>query len=247
MILDKYEFIFFIKHKMIVSESNKKYIKQFMIDLVQSLINKVKGKEKQLRDEARKPLMILGPSAVGKDTMINRLKKKYPNVVNKLPSYTTRPKREGEIEGVDYYFVTKEEFQIMRDKGCLFGIQEYNKNYYASNRDKLKEVMANKNRIIILNFNIETANSVKEVMDFNYVAILPPSEGELQKRLIKRGTKEEEIKKRMQNSIREMQLINEANYIKFRMINDDEETAFKKLEDQLKRWYPFLQEEKMKE
>ena len=61
---------------MIVSESNKKYIKQFMIDLVQSLISKVQGKEKQLRDEARKPLMILGPSAVGKDTMINRLKKK---------------------------------------------------------------------------------------------------------------------------------------------------------------------------
>ena len=139
MILDKYEFIFFIKHKMIVSESNKKYIKQFMIDLVQSLISKVQGKEKQLRDEARKPLMILGPSAVGKDTMINRLKKKYPDAVHKLPSYTTRPKREGEIEGVDYYFVTKEEFQTMRGKGCLFGIQEYNKNYYASNRDNSKK------------------------------------------------------------------------------------------------------------
>lgn len=47
-----------------------------------------------------KPLMILGPSAVGKDTMINRLKSKFPNVIYKLPSYTTRPKREGETDGL---------------------------------------------------------------------------------------------------------------------------------------------------
>ena len=230
---------------MLMNESFKKYNQQIMMELVLSWITESLEQVRQVpvtnENDVRKPLMILGPSGVGKDTMINRLKQKYPNVIYKLPSYTTRPKREGEIEGVDYYFVTKEQFQSMRDKGWLFGIQEYNNNFYASNRKKLEEVMADESKIIILNYNIETANAVKDVIEFNFVAIMPPSEGELRNRLIKRGTKEEEIERRMQNSIREMQLINEANYIKFRMVNDDEERAYKRLEEHIKELYPNLQ------
>ena len=72
------------------------------------------------KDNSNKPLMILGPSAVGKDTMINRLKAKFPNVIYKLPSYTTRLKRKGEIQGEDYYFVTKEVFFKLKNEGKLF-------------------------------------------------------------------------------------------------------------------------------
>jgi len=68
------------------------------------------------KNDSDKPLMIIGPSAVGKNTMINRLKTKYPNVINKLPSYKTRPIRSGEKDGVDYYFVTKEEFIRLKKK-----------------------------------------------------------------------------------------------------------------------------------
>jgi guanylate kinase len=211
-----------------------------LIDTVFSYINQIKQQENHLNDSVIKPLMILGPSGVGKDTMINRLKAKYPNIIYKLPSYTTRPMRKGEIEGVDYFFVTKEQFQLMRDEGCLFGIQEYNNNFYASNKNKLKELMANKNKIIILNYNIETANSVKDELDFNYVAIYPPSEEELQNRLIKRGTKAEEIKNRMEKSKIEINLIQEADYIDFRLLNDDEDKAFNNLEKHLKELYPFL-------
>ena len=100
--------------------------------------------------------------------------------------------------------------------------------------------MADKSKVIILNYNIETANSVKDDFDFNYVAILPPSEGELRNRLIKRGTKAEEITNRMRNSIREIQLINEANYIQYRLVNDDEERAFNKLDEHLRELYPAL-------
>ena len=91
-----------------------------------------------------------------------------------------------------------------------------------------------------MNYNIETANAVKDEMDFNYIAILPPSESELRNRLIKRKTKVEEIEERMQNSIKEIQLINEANYIDYRLVNDDEERAFNKLENHLKEIYPGL-------
>ena len=192
------------------------------------------------KDNSNKPLMILGPSAVGKDTMINRLKAKFPKVIYKLPSYTTRPKRKGEIEGVDYYYVTKEEFLKLKNEGKLFGIQEYNNNYYASNKSKLKEALEDKAKVIILNYNIETANAVKDELDFNYVALLPPSESALRERLIKRGTKAEEVEKRMEKSIKEIQLINEANYIDFRLVNNDKDEAFKRLENHLKEIYPQL-------
>ena len=211
-----------------------------MMDMIQSMNNLSLEQQSSKKSNSQKPLMILGPSAVGKDTLINRLKTKYPDVIYKLPSYTTRPRREGEIHGVDYFFVTKEEFMQLKVEGMLFGIQEYNNNYYASNKKKLEEALADKKKIIILNYNIETANAVKDDIDFNFVALLPPSEDELRRRLIKRKTKAEEIEKRMANSIREIQLINEANYINYRLVNDYEERAFNKLESHLKEIYPQL-------
>ena len=189
-------------------------------------------------NENKKPLLILGPSGVGKDTLINMLKEIYPNIFFKLPSYTTRAKRPGEIEGVDYFFVSEEEFKIMESQGKLFGIQKYNNNFYASNKSKLRELIDNGDKIIILNYNIETANCVKNEFDFNYVAILSPSEDELRNRLINRGTNPEEIENRMKNSIREINLINEANYIQFRVVNNDINTCFTKLENHIKKLYP---------
>lgn len=205
------------------------------IKLLKNLIIEFK---KLLNEKINKPLVISGPSAVGKDTMINRLIIKYPDVINKLPSYTTRPKREGEIEGKDYYFVSKEKFLKMKDEGKLFGIQEYNNNFYASNKKEIKDALEENKKIIILNYNIETAYAVKDEIDFNFVALLPPNEDELRKRLIKRKTKTEEIEDRMANSIKEISLINEANFINYRLVNDDEEMTFNKLEKYLKEIYP---------
>ena len=126
----------------------------------------------------------------------------------------------------------------MESQGKLFGIQKYNNNFYASNKSKLRELIDNGDKIIILNYNIETANCVKNEFDFNYVAILPPSEDELRNRLINRGTNPEEIENRMKNSIREINLINEANYIQFRVVNNDINECFTKLENHIKKLYP---------
>ena len=221
----------------------RKLVNEYISQMIESIAVSDEVNEdstESSKDYGNKPLMILGPSAVGKDTMINRLKAKFPKVIYKLPSYTTRPKRNGEIDGVDYYFVTKEEFFKFKNEGKLFGIQEYNNNFYASNQSKLEEALENKAKVVILNYNIETANHVKDDIDFNYVAILPPSESALRERLIKRGTKDEEIEKRMKKSIKEIQLINEANYINYRMVNDVEEEAYNKLESHLKEIYPQL-------
>ena len=188
----------------------------------------------------KKPLLILGPSGVGKDTIINMLLEKYPEIFYKLPSYTTRDIRKGEIDGKDYFFITKEEFQVMKDENKLFGIQEYNNNFYASNKSKLNELIKKGDKIIILNYNIETVNRVKDEFDFNYIAILPPCDDELRNRLKNRGTKPEELEKRMDNSLREKNSIIEANYIKIRVINDEKNKCFRKIEDEIKKLYPLV-------
>jgi guanylate kinase len=186
----------------------------------------------------KKPLIILGPSGVGKDTIINMFLKKYPEIFYKLVSFTTRKIREGEKEGIDYFYITKEKFQEKKNENKLIGIQEYNDNFYASDKSKLEELMNKGEKIIILNYNIETANKVKDELDFNCIAILPPSEDELRNRLKHRGTKPEELEKRMKNSLKEMKLINEANYIQFRVVNDEKDICFKKIENHIKKLYP---------
>ena len=186
----------------------------------------------------KKPLIILGPSGVGKDTIINMLLNKYPKIFYKLVSFTTRKIREGEKEGIDYFYITKEKFQEKKNENKLIGIQEYNDNFYASDKSKLEELMNKGEKIIILNYNIETANKVKHELDFNCIAILPPSEDELRNRLKHRGTKPEEMEKRMKNSLKEMKLINEANYIQFRVVNDEKDICFKKIENHIKKLYP---------
>ena len=186
----------------------------------------------------KKPLIILGPSGVGKDTIINMLLNKYPKIFYKLVSFTTRKIREGEKEGIDYFYITKEKFQEKKNENKLIGIQEYNDNFYASDKSKLEELMNKGEKIIILNYNIETASNVKVELDFNCIAILPPSEDELRNRLKHRGTKPEEMEKRMKNSLKEMKLINEANYIQFRVVNDEKDICFKKIENHIKKLYP---------
>ena len=129
----------------------------------------------------------------------------------------------------------------MEEKGLLFGVQKYNDNYYASDLNKLQEALADKSKIVILNYNIETAIAVKDSYDFYFIAIFPPNEDALRERLIKREKNAEGIEPRMKQSIKEMKLMEEANFINFRMVNDVEETAFNELENQLKKIYPQLQ------
>ena len=210
------------------------------IEPIEIFLSKLNLKQSDNNNKKNKPnsLVFMGPSGVGKDTIIDMLIEKYPKIFYKLISYTTRGIRKGEIDKKDYFFITKEEFQTMEDKNMLFGIQRYNDNFYASDKSKLNELIKKGDKIIILNYNIETANAVKDEYDFNYIALLPPSEDELKKRLENRGTEPEEMEKRMKNSLKEMKLINEANYIQFRVVNDDKNICFTKIENHIKELYP---------
>ena len=221
------------KLEMYIIELLQRMLSNFTQNLSQVLIEIINS-----RQYAVKPLVILGPCGVGKDTMIKKLKKKYPKLFVKLPSYTTRSRREGEKNAEDFYFITKEEFDKKKNEGKLFGIQEYNNNYYATSKDILEESVALNNKIIILNYHIETANYINSNGNFNYIALLPPCEAELERRIIKKKIKPEEIDKRMKESINEIMLINEANYINYRIVNDNEAESFRKLEGYIKDLYP---------
>ena len=223
-----------------IEEAFSKMCRKIVIDLIIMMRTMVKQNSKKTPIISNKPLMILGPSAVGKNTLINKLKTKFPKVIYKLPSYTTRPKRNGEIDGVDYSFITKEEFLKLKNEGKLIGVHAYNNNYYALNKNKLKEALGDKTKLIILNYKIEMANIIKDELDCNYVAIYPPCEAALKERLIKKKTKAEEIEKKMEEAIKEIKLINEANYINYRLVNNEEEKAYNKLEKHLKEIYPQL-------
>ena len=225
----------------LVNEGLLKLYRRILNEMIQSFQN-LNTEMRNHSDNNRnnnKPLMIVGPSAVGKHSLLNKLKEKYPDIIYNIPLYTSRPKRTNEIEGADYFFITKEEFLEKKNRNDLFGVQEYNNEYYALSRNKLKEAAGN-NKIIIMSNNIITANEIKNELDFNYVAILPPCEGELRNRLINRGINKEEVEKMMSKSIKEIQLINEANYIKFRFVNDNEERVINKLEKHLKDVYSHL-------
>ena len=205
----------------LVNEGLLKLYRRILNEMIQSFQNlniEMRNHSDNNRNN-NKPLMIVGPSAVGKHSLLNKLKEKYPDIIYNIPLYTTRPKRTNEIEGVDFFFITKEEFLEKKNRNDLFGVQEYNNEYYALSRNKLKEA-ANNNKIIIMSNNIITANEIKDELDFNYVAILPPCEGELRNRLINRGINKEEVEKMMSKSIKEIQLINEANYIKIMQISE---------------------------
>ena len=223
-----------------IEEAFSKMCRKIVIDLIIMMRAMIKQNSKKTSINSNKLLMILGPTAVGKNTLINKLKAKFPKVINKLPSYTTRPKRNGEIDGVDYSFITKEEFLKLKNEGKLIGVHAYNNNYYALNKNKLKEALGDKTKLIILNYKIEMANIIKDELDCNYVAIYPPCEAALKERLIKKQTKAEEIEKKMEEAIKEIKLINEANYINYRLVNNEEEKAYNKLEKHLKEIYPQL-------
>ena len=181
-----------------------KYSKNKSIDENIQKTNHINSKYKN------KPLMIIGPSGVGKDTFMQKIINKYPNIFIKCVSSTTRLPRENEKEGINYFFISKEKFQNMDKNGEIIGKFEKYGNLYGTSKYQLEKISSSKN-IVYFDYNIETAiKTFKEKkVDFNYIALLPPNIRELEKRLRKRGTdNEDSIRKRINYAQKEIELIN---------------------------------------
>jgi len=172
-------------------------------------------------------VVLSGPSGVGKGTVRSEVLKYFNSWYS--VSVTSREKREGEIEGKDYFFVTREEFeQKIRDNEFLeYNI--YNGNYYGTLKSKIDEKLE-KNIDVFVEIEVNGAKNIKNVYeDSILIYILPPSMEELEERLRNRDTEDEEaIRNRMNIAKEELKELNIYDYV---VINDKVEDTVLKIKN----------------
>ena len=164
-------------------------------------------------DQKNKIIIISSPSGAGKTTLCKLLLKKLRDV-NLSISYTSRNKRLNEINGKDYFFVTKENFIQLKNKNYFIETAINFGNHYGSPYKNLK---ISKKNLILFDIDWKGARKVRKKIDKNDIIdffILPPSIKELKKRLIKRGRdKKNDIDLRLSYAIKEISHYNEYSYV----------------------------------
>ena len=165
-------------------------------------------------------LLLSGPSGSGKSTLIQTLLENEKDVYFSI-STTTRAKRAKEVEGKDYYFVSKEEFEKEIEAGMFLEWANVHGNYYGTSlRPVLEALEAGK--LVLFDVDVQGFMSIKKsslASLLTSVFITTPSKSELSQRLLARGTDSQEvIEKRLQNAIEELAYMREYDYI---LINSD--------------------------
>lgn len=171
-------------------------------------------------------LLISGPSGSGKSTLINRLMKEEKDIYFSI-SCTTREIRQGEKDGVDYYFLSVDEFKKGIENGEFLEWALVHKNYYGTS---LKPVLKafEENKVVIFDIDVQGFDIARSKFkdEITSVFITTKSSTELRTRLEKRGTNtQEDIERRLNNAIGEMSHIKDYDYL---LINDDLEQTYDK-------------------
>ncbi len=171
--------------------------------------------------------VISGSSGVGKGTVINTLLKKHPELKLSI-SCTTRAPREGEVDGVNYFFLDKAEFLSNVENGEFLEWAEFSGNMYGTKRAFVKKCLDNGNNLI-LEIDTKGALNVKSIMpEAVLIFIAPPSFEELEARLRGRKTETEEaIQKRLASTRLELE---NAKHYDYQVVNDSVDNAVKQLE-----------------
>ena len=186
-----------------------------------------------------KPIVFVGPSGIGKGTIIAKLRELYPNRFDFSISHTTRQPREGETDGVQYHFVTREKFEEMIANGELLEHAEVHGNYYGTSFAAIHAVEAT-GKICILDINIDGAISVyKSDMKPFIILLKPTSFDALERRLRGRGTEtEEQIQKRLTTTKNELKRYEENQAIfDLEIVNDRLDATLIKISEELFKRY----------
>ena len=170
------------------------------------------------------------PSGAGKTTLVHAVVTKRPELRFSI-SYTTRMPRKNEADGVDYLFVSENEFMRLRDEGEMLEYAKVFDNYYATSRSQVERHLAD-NRNVILEIDWQGAQQVRASMpECVSIFILPPSVEELERRLRDRRTDSAEvIERRLRDALSDMSHWTEFDHV---IINDDLNQAVADLEDVL--------------
>ncbi|WP_044566196.1 guanylate kinase [Anaerococcus provencensis] len=162
-------------------------------------------------------LVVSGPSGVGKGTVLHDLMNTQKNLVYSV-SATTRNKRDGEIEGVSYFYKTHDEFKQMIDEDEFLEYAKVHNNYYGTPKEFVERKI-NEGKIVVLEIDVQGAVNVKQnTENAVFIFLAPPSLSELKNRIVGRGTEtEQDINVRMKNARKELEYIKYYDYL---VIND---------------------------
>lgn len=179
-----------------------------------------------------KLIIVSGPSGVGKKTILDHIYTNKSLDIVQSVSMTTRNPRVGEVNGKDYFFVSREEFLKNIENNNFLEYATYNNNYYGTNKLFVQEQLNNGKNVLL---EIDTLG-VKKILSNNITAlkifIAPKNIDVLKERLEKRGTEAiQVINERIEKAKEEMQLTNLYDYV---VINDDLEEAVKEVEKIIK-------------
>ena len=168
--------------------------------------------------------VISGPAGSGKSTIADRLIAQSSNITRAITA-TTRQPREGEINGVDYVFLDKEEFSTKLDNGEFIEYNEFNNNFYGTLRKNLEDLLS-QGKIVLLVIDVNGAAAIKEEFrNAINIFILPPTQEVLKQRLYARGSENEKsLKARLAIAKYEIKKIRDYDYL---IINDKIDDAIK--------------------
>ncbi|GFN31991.1 guanylate kinase [Paenibacillus xylaniclasticus] len=172
-------------------------------------------------------IVLSGPSGVGKGTVCANLRQMMPELVYSV-SATTREPRQGEVNGVNYFFKTREQFQDMIANDALLEWAEYVGNFYGTPRDFVERTLAS-GKDIILEIEVQGALKVKQKFSEGvFIFLMPPSLDELKQRITGRGTEAADvIDHRMNVAVEEMNLLRHYDYA---VVNDEIDAACQRIQ-----------------
>ena len=176
-----------------------------------------------------KILVIVAPSGTGKSTLIEKLQKEVPSLSWSV-SCTTRPMREGEIDGDDYFFITKDEFLKRRENNEFIEWAQVHSNFYGTLKSFVDKGLE-EGKHLLFDLDVQGCDSFKREYgdEAQVIFIEPPSLAELKKRLVARATdKVEVIQERLKNAERELARKDDFDY---KVLNDDFDVAYKNLKE----------------
>ncbi|KAF7561544.1 hypothetical protein G7046_g2596 [Stylonectria norvegica] len=179
----------------------------------------------------RRPIVISGPSGVGKGTLIKMLFQRHPEIFTLSVSHTTRSPRPGEQDGVDYHYVTKEAFRELIAQDKFVENAQFGSNLYGTSKATIEEQTA-KGKVVVLDIEIEGVKQVKASdIEARFVFVSPPSIEELEARLRGRGTEtEQSIQQRLNRAQEELAYSKSASFDKI-ITNDNLDQAYRELDE----------------
>jgi guanylate kinase len=175
----------------------------------------------------QKPVVILvGPSGVGKSTLVELLLKKFPIMVD-IITYTTRPMRPTETEGNPYHFVPNDRFEVLKSKAFFVETAVVHKNQYGTPVDQIESAWKNQ-KVVLMDVDVQGARTFKAKFPQSLtIFIHPPSIDVLRNRLLARkGQKHDDIEVRLANAQKE---INQASEFDYQLTNENLENCLEEV------------------